>query len=84
VAAACISCPVPEAAVVLVERLGLARDVRLRVQVSETGEVLRVDYLAGPANVRDAITKAAMRWRYKPALRAEQPVPSFVMVDLKL
>ena len=82
--AVCLSCPVPEPAVVLRERLGLARSVRLRLQVSETGEVLRVDYLAGPSPIRDTITKAALRWRYRPAQRGERPVASFVLVDLEL
>ncbi len=84
VPAACISCPIPEAARVLRERLDLPRAVRLRIHVSDTGEALRVDYVAGPAPVRDAITKAALRWRYRPARRGERPVASFLDLDLEL
>ncbi len=82
--ATCLSCPIPEAAVVLCARLELRCNVNLRVQLSETGEVLRVEYLAGPKPIRDTIIKAALRWRYRPAQRGEQPVASFVLVDLKL
>ena len=81
---ACLSCPVPEAARVLCARLGLSRAVRLGVHVSETGDVLRVDYLVGPSSVRDTITQAALRWRYRPARRGETPVAAYVKVDLEL
>jgi len=80
----CLKCPVPEAAVVLADRLGLARVVRLRVHVSATGDVLRVDYLAGPLPIRDAITQAVRRWRFRPALRGSVPVASFWEFDVKL
>lgn len=82
--ATCLSCPVPEAAQVLRARLGLPRSVRLGIQISARGDVLRVDYLVGPAPLRDTITKAALRWRYRPARRGETPVPSFVKVDIEL
>lgn len=84
VGAKCLSCPIPEPAAVLCARLGLACTVNLRVQVSEAGEVLRVEYLAGPGPIRETIIKAVQRWHYRPAQRGEQPVASFVLVDLKL
>ncbi len=83
VAPVCLSCSVPEAARVLRGRLGLSGAVRLGVHVSETGEVLRVDYLTGPPQLRDALCKAALRWRYRPARRGEAPVAARVMVDIE-
>jgi hypothetical protein len=70
--------------VVFRERHGLDRRVHLRLQVSETGEVLRVEYLSGPKAIRETIIKALLRWRYRPAQRGEQPVASFILVDLEL
>ncbi|HET7294839.1 MAG TPA: protein kinase [Vicinamibacteria bacterium] len=84
VPATCISCEIPEAVQVLRFRLGLARSVRLRVHISNSGDVTRVEYLAGPAPLRGAITDAVLHWRYRPALRGEEPVPSLKELNLEL
>jgi protein TonB len=79
----CVKCAIPDAVRVLQERRGLSPNVRIRVYVSEMGSVLRVEYLAGAPMLRDAITKAALGWRYQPARRGDTPVAAVVEVDVK-
>jgi protein TonB len=63
-------------------RRGLEGQVILKVVVSETGEVVRVDVLRGDEPFVTAAVRTVRSWRYSPALVDGQPAAVFRIVKI--
>ncbi len=57
--------------------------VRLRVLVAKDGSVTDVTFESGQEELRDAAIEAVRKWKFKPAMSADGPIESDVIVDVK-
>lgn len=56
---------------------GLQGEVRLRLEISETGDVQKVDVISGEPIFAQAAVLAAKKWRFKPYIRGGKPIRVF-------
>ena len=71
----CVSCPPPRLPPALV-RLGIAREMLVRICVDPTGRVSKVVVLRGLGGSFDAdAVKVIRRWRFAPLYLGDHPVP---------
>lgn len=56
------------------ERAGIQGEVMVRVQVSETGNVEKVEVLSGDPILAESAIKAAKKFKFKPFIRGGKPV----------
>jgi protein TonB len=69
----------------LSKRMGEQGEVRLKVQVSTTGDVLMVELVksSGFERLDEAALAAVKNWKFKPAKQGDEPVSSWVEVPVK-
>jgi protein TonB len=69
----------------LSKRLGEQGEVRLKVQVGATGDVLMVELVksSGFERLDEAALNAVKDWKFKPAKQGDEPVSSWVEVPVK-
>jgi len=75
----CESCPPPPYPLIA-QRLGIRGRVRLRLSLSDSGAVSRIDVIEGPRELAEGVVKAVRKWRYRPATRNGAPMPFQVEV----
>ena len=69
----------------LSKRMGEQGEVRLKVQVGATGDVLMVELVksSGFERLDEAALAAVKNWKFKPAKQGDDPVSSWVEVPVK-
>jgi protein TonB len=67
------------------KRMGEQGEVRLKVQVGATGDVLMVELVksSGFERLDEAALAAVKNWKFKPAKQGDEPVSSWVEVPVK-
>jgi TonB family protein len=62
---------------------GIEGTVSMRVLINKDGAVEKVDVLSGEQALQDDAVAAVRRWRYKPFLLEDKPVPVVTVVNLE-
>ncbi|MCI0338533.1 MAG: energy transducer TonB [Acidobacteria bacterium] len=60
---------------------GITGLIKVRVLISEDGQVIEAEAVSGPEQLQDAALKAANQWRFKPTLLSNYPVKVEVVLS---